>query len=87
MSKPKAGFWYASVGGAKTEIVRIHDGLMFSTGCADGHALEGVELIERIDDEEFPLPKVKREANAKKWEATKLRDARNGVWHNYRRFE
>lgn len=85
MRKPRKGFWFASVGGAATEVVRIHEGQMFSTGCADGHSLEGVELIERI--EFLPPPKAEREANIKKWEARRERERARGVWHNYRSFK
>lgn len=86
MSEPRNGFWFASVGGAPTEVVRIHGGLMFSTGCADGHSLEGVELIERIEDDAFPLPKRKREAAERRWQAQLDADHKRGVWHNYRTF-
>ena len=86
MTKPRDGFWFASVGGNPTEVVRIHAGQMFSTGCADAHPLDGVELIERIKRMDMPLPKAKRALQEAHFERMNAESAHLGVFRGYRRF-
>lgn len=68
--------YWASVGGGKTEPVRVAelDGkqVFYSIGCNDPHDMEGVELIDEID----AMPLSKRSQAAQ--------DAANVRWGKYR---
>jgi hypothetical protein len=67
--------WWASVGGNKTEPVRVvKEGgrrIFYSIGCGDPHELDGVELLEKITD--MPLSKRSRAAS----------EAANARWSAY----
>lgn len=72
----KSKLYWASVGGQKTEPVRVVelDGkqMFYSIGCTDPHDMEGVELIAEID----AMPLSKRSEAAQ--------DAANIRWDRYR---
>lgn len=68
--------YWASIGGQKTEPVRVVEEngkkVFYSIGCSDPHDIEGVELIEEID----AMPLSKRSQSAQ--------DAANIRWDRYR---
>lgn len=68
--------YWASVGGQKTEPVRVADEegrrVFYSIGCNDPHDMEGVELIAEID----AMPLSKRSQASQ--------DAANIRWERYR---
>lgn len=72
----KTKLWWASIGGGKTEPIRVTevDGkqVFYSIGCTDPHDMEGVELIEEVD----AMPLSRRSQVAK--------DAANIRWDRYR---
>lgn len=82
---PKDGLWFASVGGNPTEVIRISAGQMYSIGCADPHALNGVELIEMVDD--MPVTAAGMAKKRRAWRARQERHFKKpGRYPSYRRF-
>lgn len=89
---PEDGFYFVSVGGSKVEIARIHKGLMYSTGCADAHPLDGVELIQLIHPAMFPQTEKQKTAEKKRderlWEQRRKDRIASGLpAYGYRKFE
>lgn len=82
----KDGLWFASVGGNRAEPVRIHNGQMYTIGCADPHGLEGVELLERILRENLPMTKEQEERAHKAWVRQVQRERAAGKHVGYRTF-
>lgn len=85
----KGHLWWASVGGNKTEPVRVvtqgERKVFYSIGCGDPHELEGVELLEKITD--APLSRrslAASEAANARWSAYYEKNRR---YLGYRRFD
>jgi hypothetical protein len=85
--------YWASIGGGKTEPVRVAEEngkrVFYSIGCTDPHDMEGVELIEEIDA--MPLSKrsqAAQDAANVRWErqraAERMASGRNA---SYRRWD
>lgn len=85
--------YWASIGGEKTEPVRVveEDGkqVFYAIGCDDPHDMEGVELLGEING--MPLSKRSRaaqEAANTRWERSRtIYKAQHGWDRGYRRWD
>lgn len=85
MSELETQLWWASVGGASCEPIRVRiaDGSpagFWSIGCTDEHSLDGVELVKQIEPEHLPLNARQAAALERKW------DRYHAPWKGYRKF-
>lgn len=85
--------YWASIGGQKTEPIRVVDEngnkVFYSIGCNDPHDMDGVELLGEIDW--MPLSKRSRsaqEAANTRWERHRERHQEEHGWdRSYRRWD
>lgn len=64
--KVKSKLYWASIGGAKSEPIRVLENKWYSLGCGDPHELtEAIELIEEITD--IPLNKKDTDKQERLW--------------------
>lgn len=85
----KSVLWWASIGGAKTEPIRVVEEngrkLFYSIGCNDPHEMEGVELIREVGS--MPMNKASLAAQAAaraRWDTYR---GKRGFSLGYRQFE
>lgn len=80
----KSVLWWASVGGAKCEPIRVKGNEWFSIGCGDPHPMtDAVELVEPIAIDDIPLTKKEEKAQERAWR----RDQAKLAACHYRRFD
>lgn len=85
--------WWASVGGEKTEPIRVVDEggkkVFYTIGCNDPHDMDGVELLGEI----LAMPLSKRSRSAQnaanaRWESQQFRHREQHGWdRGYRRWD
>lgn len=98
----KSELWWVSVGGSKCEPAQVVTEKLpgsggqqpivtvFTIGCTDGTVdprLNGITLVQKIDDEDRPLTPAAKKARETLWEKRRAEERAAGIHHSYRRFD